>query len=78
MSDKKEDIDKIKDLDKTVDLDNMENYLQNSIAAAANIGTFSQAPLSVTELTQINPNGIEINDNDSEKKEKIEKLHSNK
>lgn len=60
--------------DETNDLDNFENYFQNAIASMANVGTFSLAPVSVTELTVINPNGIETNNNLSEEKEKVEML----
>jgi hypothetical protein len=49
-------------VDKIKDLDYLEDAMQNAIASAAIIGTFSLAPISVTDLTQINADGREAMD----------------
>jgi hypothetical protein len=59
----------------TKDLDSLENFFQNSVAQAANMGAFSFAVASINELTQFNNQGMEINDNLNEKKETVEKLN---
>lgn len=60
---------------KAKDLDTFENYFQSSIAQAANMGAFSFAISPINELTQINNQGIETNDNLSEKKETIQEMN---
>jgi hypothetical protein len=57
------------------DLDSLENYFQNSIAQAANMGAFSFAVSPINELTQINNSGIETNDNLDENKETVKEMN---
>lgn len=59
----------------TRDLDNFENYFQNSIAQAATMGAFSFAISPINELTQINNQGMETNDNLNEKRETVEEMN---
>ncbi|AWI04241.1 hypothetical protein [Clostridium drakei] len=59
----------------TRDLDNFENYFQNSIAQAANMGAFSFAISPINELTQINNQGIESDNNLNEKTETIKDMN---
>lgn len=60
---------------KTKDLDSLENYFQNSIAQTANMGAFSFAVSTINELTQMNNQGIETNDNLNEKKETVKEMN---
>lgn len=60
---------------KAKDLDSLENYYQNSIAQAANMGAFSFAVSTINELTQINNQGMETNDNLNEKRETIKDMN---
>jgi hypothetical protein len=60
---------------KNKDLDSLENYFQNSITQAANMGAFSFAVSPINELTQINNQGLETNDNLNENRETVEKMN---
>lgn len=57
------------------DVDSFENYFQNAIASMGVMGALGPAPTSEIELTQVNPNGIETNNNLVENKEKDEKVN---
>lgn len=59
----------------TRDLDSFENYFQNSIAEAASMGAFSFAISSINELTQINNQGMETNNNLDEKRETVNEMN---
>lgn len=58
--------------EKIRDLDNFENAFQNAVAQAANMGVFNFATTTVTDFTQINQNGVELNNNLEEKRKSIE------
>jgi hypothetical protein len=60
---------------KTKDLDTLENYFQNSITQAANAGAFGFVIAPINELTQMNNQGIETNDNLDEKRETVKKMN---
>lgn len=60
---------------KETDLDSLENYFQNSIAQAASMGAFSFAISSINELTQINNQGIEANNNLGETIETVKEMN---
>jgi hypothetical protein len=57
------------------DLDTLENYFQNSIAQTANMGAFSFAISPINEITQINNQGMETNDNLNEKRETVKEMN---
>lgn len=61
--------------DETKDFDTLENYLQNSITQAASMGAFSFAVSSIDELTQMNPQGIETNDNLQAQREAMNEMN---
>ncbi|EKQ58046.1 MULTISPECIES: hypothetical protein [unclassified Clostridium] len=61
--------------DKNKDLDSLENYFQNSITQAANMGAFSFAVSPINELTQMNNQGLETNDNLNENRETVNKIN---
>lgn len=60
---------------KTKDLDSLENYFQNSIVQAANMGAFSFAVSTINELTQINNQSVETNDNLNKNKEAVKEMN---
>ncbi|MDP4147265.1 MAG: hypothetical protein Q8936_22790 [Bacillota bacterium] len=64
-----------KDAKDTRDLDTFENYFQNSITQAANMGAFSFAITPINEITQINNQGIETSDNLNEKRETVKEMN---
>jgi len=49
-----------------------DNYFQNAIASMGVMGALGSAPTSEIELTQINSDGIETNNNLVEDKEEVE------
>lgn len=57
------------------DLDSLENYYENSVASAANLGAFSFAISSVNDITQMTNQGIETNDNLNEKRETVKEMN---
>ncbi|AKN29655.1 hypothetical protein Ccar_01830 [Clostridium carboxidivorans P7] len=59
----------------TRDLDSFENYFQNSIAEAASMGAFSFAISPINELTQMNNQGMETNDNLDKKREIVNEMN---
>lgn len=59
----------------TKDLDSFENYFQNAVTQSANAGAFSFAISSINEMTQMNNQGLETNNNLDEKKETIKEMN---
>lgn len=61
--------------EKIDDLDNFQAVTQNSIAQAANMGTFAMGVDTVTDFTQINPNTMEADNYQKIKHEHTANFH---